>query len=118
MRNRLLICLLLIFCTALFTDTYAQSGAAKGKGRVKGHVSNPEGKGLAGVVVRFDSPRLGTSFETKTDSKGDWIVSGMAGGNWNIDFLIEGYKDKKISAQISELNFNKPIEISMEKKVA
>lgn len=117
MRVRVLIWLFVILSLAAFTPVYGQSGAAKGKGRVKGSVKDLEGNPIEGATIRFSSERLGTSFEVKSDAKGGWIVSGMAGGAWNVDFLKEGYKDRKISTSVSELGFNKPIDVPMEKKV-
>lgn len=118
MKLRVLIWLFLILSLAFFTQVNAQSGAAKGKGRVKGTVTDTEGKPLEGVTVRFHSTRLNTSFEAKTDAKGNWIVSGMSGGAWDVDFILEGYKDRRISTQLSELAYNKPIDLQMEKRAA
>lgn len=103
---------------AAVTQVSAQTGAAKGKGRVKGTVTDTQGKPIEGATVRFISDRLGTSFEVKTDAKGGWVVSGVAGGPWNIDFIKDGYKERRISTSMSELSYNHPIDIQMEQKVA
>jgi tetratricopeptide (TPR) repeat protein len=116
-RNTLLI---LIAITLAFSSlTFAQSGAAKGKGRIRGTVTDQaSGQPIPGVTVRMVSDRLQTSFEVKGKDNGSFTITGMAGGPWNVDFIKEGYKERKISIQVSELSYNQPIEITMEKAVA
>ncbi len=96
-------------------NVIAQSGAAKGKGRIKGTVTDPDGKPIPGVTVKFHSDDLQTGFEVTTNDKGDWTVNGIKGGMWNIDFIKEGYKQKNITNQITELSFNQPVELSLER---
>lgn len=114
MKVRALICLILALALAAVTQVSAQSGAAKGKGRVKGSVKDAEGKPLPDVTVRFESDKLVTSFEVKTDEKGGFMISGVAGGPWNVDFKKEGYKTRKIATSVSELSYNHNIDIQME----
>jgi len=89
------------------------SGAAKGKGRIKGTIKDEQGKPIGGVTVRFSSDKIGTSFDVTSDDKGVWVVNGISAANWNVDFIKEGYDDKKLFTQISELGYNKPMEITM-----
>jgi tetratricopeptide (TPR) repeat protein len=97
-------------------DLHAQiTGAAKGHGRVKGVVSDAEGKPLEEVVVHFSSERLNTNFELRTDKKGEWVAAGIAGGEWNLDFTKEGYIPKSITTSFSIVVFNKPIYITLER---
>jgi tetratricopeptide (TPR) repeat protein len=93
-------------------------GGATGRGRIKGTVTGPDGKPLEGVVVRFTSEELKATFDITTDKKGEWTVNGIAGGNWAIDFLKEGYVPRGITYPIQQLSFNKPIELSLEKAQA
>lgn len=117
MRSRVLICLIVILSMAVCTSINAQTGAAKGKARVKGIITDTEGKPLEGVTVSLSSEKLGTSFDVQTDAKGAFMITGMAGGAWNIDFLKEGYKARRISTQVTELGYNKSIDLQLEKKV-
>ncbi|MCI0416787.1 tetratricopeptide repeat protein [bacterium] len=117
MKIRSALLLLVIISLVSSTGLLAQSGAAKGKGRIKGKVTDASGAPLAGVTVRFESERLQTSFDTKTKDDGSFTVIGIKGGAWNVDFLKEGFKDRKISTQVSELSYNAPIEIQLEKAV-
>ena len=114
MKIRLALLILVIISIGFGFNLAAQSGAAKGKGRVTGKFTDTNGKPIADVTVRFASERLQTQFEVKSKDNGSFTVTGVAGGAWNVDFVKEGYKVRKISTQISELSFNHPIELQME----
>jgi len=111
--------LLVLIIASLFSgmDANAQSGAAKGKGRVKGSVTDQDGKPLADVTVKFSNERLQASFEVKSNEKGEWVANGIAGGNWGIDFIKEGYESKQISYPIQQSAYNKPVTMSMQRMV-
>jgi tetratricopeptide (TPR) repeat protein len=114
MKGRSIFILFLLFSVLAWSGLEAQSGAAKGKGRVRGKVTDPQGKGLPAATVRFASAELDTSFEIKTDDKGEWVVNGIAGGSWDLDFAKEGYQVRRITVGIQTLSFNKPIEIALQ----
>jgi len=114
MKPGLLVSVFVLLC-AFCINLYAQSGAARGKARVRGTVTDEQKKPIEGVTVKFHSDNLQTDFELKTNAKGDWVAAAIAGGTWNIDFIKEGYKTKSISFPVSELDYNKPIELSLEK---
>lgn len=114
MKTRFLLSAVLILMVFTALNLSAQSGAAKGRGRVKGKVTDPQGKPIPDVAIKFSSDSLGTSFEIKSNDKGEWTVNGIAGGTWNIDFVKEGYKARAISNQISAVSFNKNVDLSLE----
>ena len=114
MKIRLALLILVIISIGFGFNLAAQSGAAKGKGRVVGKITDTAGNPIADVTVRFISERLQTQFEVKSKDSGSFTVTGMAGGAWNVDFIKEGYKDRKISIQVSELSYNQPIELQLE----
>ena len=114
MKTRFLLSVVLILMVFTALTLSAQSGAAKGRGRVKGKVTDPQGNPIPDVTIKFSSDSLGTSFELKSDGKGEWTVNGIAGGTWNIDFIKEGYKARAISNQISAVGHNKAVELSLE----
>ncbi len=74
----------------------------EGKARLKGTVTDPEGKPLADVTVKLFSLRAESGFETKTDKKGEWKAMWIRGGKWNIDFEKSGYETKKMSTSLLE----------------
>jgi len=108
--------LILVISFLLIADgVQAQSGAARGRGRIRGIVTDTQGNPLESVLVRFTSNRLQTSFELRTNNKGEWVAAGIAGGQWNIDFIKDGFMQKNISTSVSTVVYNKPIELSLEK---
>ncbi len=115
MKIRSLVLVLMMVSLFLGADAMAQSGAAKGRGRVKGSLTDQDGKPIADATVKFSSERLQTSFEVKTDDKGEWVANGIAGGGWNIDFTKEGYETKQISYQIQQSAYNKPVTLSLQR---
>ncbi len=103
----LLICLMLSF-TALAQDY-------KGKGRVKGLVTDEQGIPLEGVKVKLFSVKASQAFTVETDEHGIWHGNWIRNGAWNVDFEKLGYAPKKISMQISEFGKNPDIEVALKK---
>ncbi len=103
----LLICLILSF-TALAQDY-------KGKGRVKGLVTDEQGNPLEGVKVKLFSVKASQEFTVETDKHGVWHGNWIRNGAWNVDFEKLGYAPKKISMQISEFKKNPDIEVALKK---
>ncbi|HSE42517.1 MAG TPA: tetratricopeptide repeat protein [Acidobacteriota bacterium] len=118
MKIRSALLILLAVLIGFASITLAQTGAAKGKGRIRGSIKDASGAPLPDVTIRFVSERRQTNFEVKAKGDGTFAVAGMAGGAWNVDFIKEGYKDRRISIQVSELSYNAPIDVQMEKAVA
>jgi tetratricopeptide (TPR) repeat protein len=114
MKTRSLLSVVLIILLFATLDLMAQAGAGKGQGRIKGKVTDPQGNPIPDVTVKFTNDNLGASFELKTNAKGEWTVNGIAGGSWNIDFVKEGYKQRGITNQITSLDYNKPVNLSLE----
>ena len=92
----------------------------RGMGRVGGKVVDEEsGKPLDGVSVKAMLPTSqNRGPESKSNSKGEWAIGGVASGNWAIDFTKEGYETRSITVQISESARIPPMEIKMKKKAA
>jgi tetratricopeptide (TPR) repeat protein len=114
MKLRIALLLLMIASLISLNDLNAQTGAAKGKGRVRGTITDTQGNPVPDVTVKMSSERLQTEFEVKTNEKGTFTITGMAGGAWNVDFIKEGYRTRKISIQVSELGYNKPMDVQLE----
>ncbi len=103
----LLVCLMLSF-TALAQDY-------KGKGRVKGLVTDEQGNPLEGVKVKLFSVKASQAVTVETDKDGVWHGNWIRNGAWNVDFVKLGYAPKKISMQISEFKKNPDIEVALKK---
>ena len=106
--------LLMLF---IFSDL-CTAQAWRGRGRVYGTLTDTEGKPIPGATVKFVSEKYQTGTEVTTDDKGKWIITGIRGGIWNVDFIKEGYQTRQISAPIQEAAYNKPFDVSLEKAVA
>jgi Tfp pilus assembly protein PilF len=91
----------------------------RGMGRVGGKVMDEQtGQPIEGVTVKAVLPRSdnrGPS-ESKSNSKGEWAVGGVASGEWALDFSKDGYETRSISVGISEGGNRRPMEIRMKKK--
>jgi predicted Zn-dependent protease len=89
----------------------------RGQGRVAGKVTDESGKPLEGVVVKFFLPSANGGTEVKTNSKGEWTLGGIAGGNWQVDFIKDGYETRRVAVPLQELSRIPPVEIVMKKAV-
>ena len=92
----------------------------RGVGRIGGKVLDEEtGKPIEGVTVKAMLPRSDNRGpESKSNSKGDWAVGGVASGMWNVDFIKDGYETRSLSVAISEGGGGKPMEIRLKRKAA
>jgi tetratricopeptide (TPR) repeat protein len=95
--------------------SFAFSQGYKGKGKIKGIVTDQEGNPIEGVAIKLYSKRAASGFEVMTDSKGKWKAFYIRGGQYDIDFEKSGFMPKKINLKISEYNKNPDVEISLQK---
>lgn len=88
--------------------------AQKGMGRLNGKVVDEGGTVIDGVAVKL---RTGTDvIEGKTDAKGEWVLAGVARGNWVVTFEKEGFPTKVVKMLVEkELLRTEPIKITMKK---
>ena len=103
--------MILVFCAGV---QMANAQAWRGHGRVTGTVTDTKKNPIEGVTVKFDSPKIGASTEVKTNKKGEWTINGIHGGEWNVDFIKDGYQTKAMSANLFEASYNPPIEVQLE----
>jgi tetratricopeptide (TPR) repeat protein len=90
----------------------------RGMGRVAGKVTDESGKGIEGVTVRGTIAAGGSPVTTKSNSKGDWVLAGIAPGTWNIDFEKAGWEPRNISVPVVELTMNPPIQVKLKPAAA
>jgi tetratricopeptide (TPR) repeat protein len=110
MRKALFAAIILLFMTsAVFPQSY------RGQGRLKGTVTDEEGKPLEGVKVKLYSLKGESGFELTTNASGEWIANYIRGGGWNIDFEKIGYEPRHISTSIPEQTNNPPIDVKLKK---
>lgn len=105
----------LLFLLCLVTSGLVLAQDYKGKGRVKGIVTDEQGNPIEGVTVKLFSVKASQGFSEKTDKNGEWTATWIRNGTWNVDFEKLGYAPKKISMEISEFQRNPDIEVTLSK---
>jgi tetratricopeptide (TPR) repeat protein len=104
-----------VIVVLLVACSFASGQEYKGKGRLLGTVTDPDGKPLEGVRVKLVFPRAQQGFEVKTDKEGRWVAAWIRGGAWNIDFEKVGFAPKKISVEVQEFQKNPEIKLALQK---
>jgi Flp pilus assembly protein TadD len=104
----------MLLCLVLPVIAAAQS---KGNGKISGKILDDQGKPAAGVQVRAMRTGDQTGLEAKTNDKGEWQMSGMAAGDWNFEFVKDGFDPQRMSVKIADKN-NPPVEMKLTKAVA
>jgi tetratricopeptide (TPR) repeat protein len=94
---------------------FVLSQGYRGQGRLKGKVTDEQGKPLEGVKVKLFSVRGQSGFELTTNAEGEWTANYVRGGGYNIDFFKAGYEPKQISTSIPEATNNPPVEVKLKK---
>ena len=90
---------------------------SRGQGHLLGTVRDEAGHPVEGVEVRAVKQGEKDVFGDKTSKKGDWALNGMASGQWNLDFVKEGYETRSVTVPFSE-NTRTPAMAIVLKKVA
>jgi outer membrane receptor for ferrienterochelin and colicins len=83
---------LIIFMLILAVSyPYAQNPPAL-SGTVTGQITNPEGKPLEGVIIILNSNDNSESAGTETNAEGNYILSKIPAGRYNIKAELIGFK--------------------------
>jgi tetratricopeptide (TPR) repeat protein len=106
MIRRTSIAALLLVCVAASTPAFAQEWY--GRGRIRGEVTDDQGKPVAGAQVHLrmgaeaiDPANLGPGPKPlTTDRRGRWTTAGLAGGLWQVLVVKDGYIPSLAQAQI------------------
>jgi Tfp pilus assembly protein PilF len=95
----------------------AMAQAGRGTARMNGVVVDPGGKPVPGAKVTATfSQAGGTTFETTTDKKGEFVFMGVGTGNWDVTVSATGYLPVTSRLYTSQLNKNPKATIKLEKK--
>ena len=103
----------------LLTAGLAIGQAGRGIARMGGDVVDKDGKPVPGAKVTavFDQPG-GSTFETTTNKKGEWVFMGVGTGNWLVTAAAKGYLPVTVNTYIRQLEKNPKVTIKMEKQAA
>jgi tetratricopeptide (TPR) repeat protein len=116
MKNRARLTFFL--ASALAAASLLSAQAYRGKGRVKGTVTDTEGQPVAQATVKLFHVKSGSGFDVKTDDRGEWAGNWLRNGLWYIDFEKEGFIPKKISLEIHETMKNQDNLVSLKRTKA
>ena len=83
-------------------------------GRLNGKVTDEAGSPVDTVTIKL---RLGAeTLEGKTDAKGNWVLAGVARGNWFVTFEKDGFETRVLKVLVEkELLRTDPIKVTMKK---
>ena len=87
----------------------------RGMGRLAGKVVDETGAPIEGVTVKAVRGESNGGPTVKTNKKGEFVLAGINGGQWNIDFDKAGYEPTKKSASFQEHDSNPQMTITMKK---
>jgi tetratricopeptide (TPR) repeat protein len=89
----------------------------RGMGRLAGKVVDETGAPIEGVTVKAALTGSKGGPAVKTNKKGEWVLAGINGGAWNLDFDKAGYESVKKSASFQEHDSNPQMTVTMKKTV-
>jgi tetratricopeptide (TPR) repeat protein len=101
----------------LLTAGLAIGQAGRGVARMGGDVIDKDGKPVSGakVTIVFDQPN-GSTFETTTNKKGEWVFMGLGTGNWFVTAAAKGYLPVTVNAYVRQLEKNPKITVKLVEK--
>lgn len=112
--------LTLTLLVLMVTWSFSQDG--RGRGRIRGTVSDESGEPLVGVKIVAENVEFGVKFETKSKKKGNWAIGGLGSGPFVITTELESYEPYVQRIEVSQFSQNNtPVNIilkSQEKVVA
>lgn len=98
---------------AVLFATAAMAQGSRGSGRISGKVTDEKGQPIMGVEIRAQKVGETQVLTAKTNDKGEWALNGLAGGQWNLDFVKEGLETVQKAVGVQESGRIPPIPITM-----
>ncbi|HUE87650.1 MAG TPA: tetratricopeptide repeat protein [Vicinamibacterales bacterium] len=106
---------IIVAMSVALLSTHAAAQGWKGMGRVAGKVTDESGQTIEGVVVKAYLPAEQGGTEVKSNKSGDWALSGISRGQWQLDFEKDGYESRQVTVAVSELARLPPLTIVLKK---
>jgi hypothetical protein len=89
----------------------------RGMGRLQGTVADDSGAPLPEVTIKAALAGFGGTVDGSSDAKGQWILGGLARGEWEVTFEKAGYAPRKATVSLQvELAKVPPIAVVMKKQ--
>lgn len=86
-------------------------------GRLTGEVRDVEGKPFPDLEIKITSDDFGTTYELKTDKKGEFSQGGLRPGMYTIAFISKGQKIYEIQTRVATTD-NQPVVVNFKDLVA
>jgi tetratricopeptide (TPR) repeat protein len=113
-KNIFKVILLFVSCMSLTLILSSQEG--RGRGRIHGTVYDELGNPIEGAKVFAKYLESKTTFESKSDKKGNWAMAGLGTGYFRITISKEGYETLYHDVNVSQFSDkNPPIDSRMKK---
>jgi|Deesub1362A_J573_1020465.scaffolds.fasta_scaffold00123_32 tetratricopeptide (TPR) repeat protein len=106
MRIKKLTVLIISLSLIFLFNSWAQQG--RGRGRIHGTVKDDAGNPLEGVKIVAQHLKYNTTFESKSDKKGNWAIAGLGTGYFRITATKEGYAPVYHEMRVSQFSRNNP----------
>ncbi len=88
---------LILLCILVAASASAQP---KGNARINGKILDDQGKPAQTVVVRAVKVGDPQIVEAKTNDKGEWQMTGLTAGQWNLEFTKEGFDPQRMTVEV------------------
>jgi hypothetical protein len=105
------------FWMALFAVMLMATAAEaqwRGMGRVNGKVVDDAGAPIEGVSVKATLSGQGGT-EVKTDAKGEYVIAGIARGEWLVVFEKPGHTTYRTKVIVQEMTMLPPVNATLKK---
>jgi hypothetical protein len=86
----------------------------RGLGRASGKVVDESGAAVAEATIRADLLGVGGT-TLKTNEKGEWVLSGIARGDWSITVAKDGMVTAKAKVNVQEMAASTPVKTTLKK---
>jgi len=88
----------------------------KGRGRLQGEVTNPEGEPIADakIILTVSERGEGGPPPLTTNEKGKWSFLGLVGGNWDMRIEADGYIPSEGVVYVNEFRPVPPVKTELE----
>jgi predicted Zn-dependent protease len=102
----------IVACLLLASVAAAQ---VRGEGRISGKVVDEQGQSVGDVQVRANKVGETQPLQAKTNNRGDWSLNGLASGQWNLEFVKDGFDTARTSVMLDETGRIPPVNVKLAK---
>lgn len=84
----------------------AAAHAQMGRGRISGHITDPNGNAVEGAAISF-TDQAGKTLEGTSKNDGSWAILGFRSGTYEFHIQAEGYQPQVENKSVKEMGQNK-----------